>query len=110
MIARIPHADLYNRFKRAANKIFRGHCIPGTSRPQQTNTSIDENPPQLSFEPFVDCLQFKLPSVKSFIDVTTKIFRKTCNQLNTAPKYLTEILPQCWMAFWCLHLTEIQRN
>ncbi|KAG1467881.1 hypothetical protein G6F56_004161 [Rhizopus delemar] len=99
MVARIPHADIDNRFKRATNKILRGiaasklHlsyffgklCISDTSRPSQTDISIDENPPQLSFEPFVNCLQFKLSSNKSFTDVTTKIFRKTCNQLNTSP-------------------------
>ncbi|KAG0843425.1 hypothetical protein G6F16_000952 [Rhizopus arrhizus] len=33
-----------------------------------------------------------------------------CNQLNTAPKYLTDILPQRWLAFWSLHLTATQRN
>ncbi|KAG0732014.1 hypothetical protein G6F62_013574 [Rhizopus arrhizus] len=74
-IASIPHADMDNRFKRAANKIFRGveasklflsyffgkHCIPDASHPQQTDTAIDEDPPQLSFTPFVDCLQSTLP-------------------------------------------------
>lgn len=101
-IARIPHADMDNRFKRAANKIYRGveasklflsyffgkHCIPDASRPQQIDTSIDEDPPQLSFTPFVDCLRFTLPSTKSFTDVTTK----NISQNLQPTQHCTEIL------------------
>ncbi|KAG0860955.1 hypothetical protein G6F17_000531 [Rhizopus arrhizus] len=98
-IASIPHADMDNRFKRAANKIFRG---------------VEASKLFLSyffaqFYPIRRLLAIHT-STKSFTDVTTKICRKTCNQLNPAPNYLTDILPQRWLAFWSLHLTATQRN
>ncbi|KAI9245594.1 hypothetical protein BY458DRAFT_416287, partial [Sporodiniella umbellata] len=111
-LRRVDFTNNHGKTSRAMNKLSRAvaagklqistffgkHTLPNNSDP------TGEQP--ISFAPFFQCLNIYNNSKQ----LSTKVYRRVCQEITVPPSRIKSILPVFWNLFWSLPLSATQRN